>query len=254
LANKDASLEEKQAKIDSLNQRIASLQAALNKRIRQAKQKGAQISEFKSMLEELRFREEKLQEELAQLKKENKELKGKNKQLTEEVDTLEQETAKLTKDVKEKEKKIKEEAVMEAESFNFKAINSKGKAKDKNEYKIERQFLNGGGKLETCFYVMKNILIDKKSYDLYMTITDPEGKLVYSDQGGSGNFKFNGQNKRYTTKTSLNYDQTRKKVCIQYPTPKGSKYQTGKHKVQLYWKDHMIGESEVFISKFRLFD
>jgi myosin heavy subunit len=254
LANANTTIEEKESRIDSLKKRIASLQAALNRRIQQAKQRNEKISEYESMLEELEFREKKLEKQLADLKKENKRLKGENKQLTEKKKELEETTEKQEKTITEQQDTIEKARVLSAESFSYIGINGRGKVKEKNEYKIERTVLNNGGSIKICSHVLKNPTVPKKQYDLYYVITGPDGKQIYSEQRGSGTFKFNGQNKQYTAKKNINYNQDRMKVCMQYTTPEDFKYTKGTHKVEIYWQDHLIGENEFFVSGWQPFN
>lgn len=153
-------------------------------------------------------------EMIAQLKADNEHLVASNDSLsthvgslTSEREKLVQRQAELTDSVvtftaanKELSDKVSLAASLKAANIKVMTVNSRGKIKDKEEYKAKRV-----DKLKLIFNLPENALTAQESKDIYVRILDPEGAVVADDATGSGDFEINGTPSKFTARESIAY-------------------------------------------------
>lgn len=187
-------------------------------------------------------------EVIAQLKLENEHLVASNDSLSTHVGTLTNERqrlvqrqAELTDSVvtftaanKELSAKVSQAAALKAQNIKVLTVNSRGKVKDKEEYKAKRV-----DKLKLVFNLPENALTAQESKDIYVRVLDPQGAVVADDATGSGEFEVDGAPSKFTTRESIAYQNNNQKVEMLYDNT--SQFRPGKYSVELYSEGYKIG-------------
>jgi cell division protein FtsB len=187
-------------------------------------------------------------EVIAQLRLENEHLVASNDSLSTHVGTLTNERqrlvqrqAELTDSVvtftavnKELSAKVSQAAALKAQNVKVLTVNSRGKVKDKEEYKAKRV-----DKLKLVFNLPENALTAQESKDIYVRVLDPQGAVVADDATGSGEFEVDGAPSKFTTRESVAYQNNNQKVEMLYDNT--SQFRPGKYSVELYSEGYKIG-------------
>jgi len=169
--------------------------------------------------------------------------------LTSEREKLVQRQAELTDSVvtftaanKELSDKVTKAASLKAQNLKILTVNSRGKVKDKEEYKASRV-----DKLKLTFTLPENELTAQESKDIYVRVLDPEGAVVADDATGSGEFEIDGAPSKFTTRESIAYQNNNQKVELLYDN--SSQLRPGKYNVELYAEGYKIGGGNFTIKK-----
>jgi hypothetical protein len=200
----------------------------------------AKIKEYEKFLVEK-------DEVIAQLKLENEHLVATNDSLsthvgslTSERERLVQRQAELTDSVvtftaanKELSAKVSQAAALKAQNLKVLTVNSRGKTKDKEEYKAKRV-----DKLKLVFTLPENALTAQESKDIYLRVLDPQGAVVSNDATGSGEFEVDGAPSKFTARESVAYQNNNQKVEMLYDN---AELRPGKYSVELYAEGYKIG-------------
>ncbi|MCF2445578.1 hypothetical protein L0657_16560 [Dyadobacter sp. CY345] len=200
----------------------------------------AKIKEYEKFLAEK-------DEVIAQLRLENEQLTASNDSLSTHVGTLTNERqrlvqrqAELTDSVvtftaanKELSAKVSQAASLKAQNLKVLTVNSRGKTKDKEEYKAKRV-----DKLKLTFNLPENALTAQESKDIYLRVLDPQGAVVADDATGSGEFEVDGTPSKFTARESVAYQNNNQKVEMLYDN---AQLRPGKYSVELYSEGYKIG-------------
>ena len=200
----------------------------------------AKIKEYEKFLAEK-------DEVIAQLRLENEQLTASNDSLSTHVGTLTNERqrlvqrqAELTDSVvtftaanKELSAKVSQAAALKAQNLKVLTVNSRGKTKDKEEYKAKRV-----DKLKLVFNLPENALTAQESKDIYLRVLDPQGAVVADDATGSGEFEVDGTPSKFTARESIAYQNNNQKVEMLYDN---AQLRPGKYSVELYSEGYKIG-------------
>jgi len=200
----------------------------------------AKIKEYEKFLAEK-------DEVIAQLRLENEQLTASNDSLSTHVGTLTSERqrlvqrqAELTDSVvtftaanKELSAKVSQAAALKAQNLKVLTVNSRGKTKDKEEYKAKRV-----DKLKLVFNLPENALTAQESKDIYLRVLDPQGAVVADDATGSGEFEVDGSPSKFTARESVAYQNNNQKVEMLYDN---AQLRPGKYSVELYSEGYKIG-------------
>lgn len=186
-------------------------------------------------------------EVIAQLRLENEHLVASNDSLSTHVGTLTNERERLVKRQtelsdsvvtftaanKELSAKVSQAAALKAQNLKVLTVNSRGKTKDKEEYKAKRV-----DKLKLVFNLPENALTAQESKDIYLRVLDPQGAVVANDATGSGEFEVDGAPSKFTSRESVAYQNNNQKVEMLYDN---SQLRPGKYSVELYSEGYKIG-------------
>jgi cell division protein FtsB len=187
-------------------------------------------------------------EVIAQLRLENEHLVASNDSLSTHVGTLTNERQRLvqrqveltdsvvtfTAANKELSDKVSQAAALKAQNIKVLTVNSRGKVKDKEEYKAKRV-----DKLKLVFNLPENGLTAQESKDIYVRVLDPQGAVIADDATGSGEFEVDGAPSKFTTRESVAYQNNNQKVEMMYDNT--SQFRPGKYSVELYSEGYKIG-------------
>jgi cell division protein FtsB len=200
----------------------------------------AKIKEYEKFLAEK-------DEVIAQLKLENEHLVASNDSLSTHVGNLTSERERLVKRQteltdsvvtftaanKELSAKVSQAAALKAQNLKVLTVNSRGKTKDKEEYKAKRV-----DKLKLVFNLPENALTAQESKDIYLRVLDPQGAVVADDATGSGEFEVDGSPSKFTARESVAYQNNNQKVEMLYDN---AQLRPGKYAVELYSEGYKIG-------------
>lgn len=201
----------------------------------------AKIKEYEQFLVEK-------DEVIAQLRAENEHLVASNDSLhthvgnlTSERERLVQRQAELTDSVttftavnKELSEKVSLAAALKAQNLKVLTVNSRGKVKDKDEYKAKKV-----DKIKLTFNLPENALTAQEPKDIFVRVLDPDGAVIADDATGSGEFEINGAASKFTTRESVAYQNNNQKVEMLYDN--ANKFRPGKYNVELYAEGYKIG-------------
>ncbi len=168
-----------------------------------------------------------------QLVEENTTLKVEKNQLNESINKLQQNTEEL-------ESKVAVASRLQIEGLAVYAVNSSGRER-LGEFR--NRHINN---LKIQFTVLDNEIAPIEGKELLLRITAPDGNVLFDVSRGSGSFTFEGRELFYTAKQEILYDKTSQQVTYMYD--KGSDYNVGQHKVEVYTDDYMMGTG-VFMVK-----
>lgn len=191
--------------------------------------------------------------EIKKLKEENEVLATQNQSLNQENTSLKtdlQSTKKAFDDSvanysaknRELSEKVTIGAAMKAEAIVITALSAKGKEFDGGEYKSKRI-----DRIKVAFKLANNPLTKKENKDIYLRLLGPDGAVISDMATGSGAFVFNGRETIYTAKQKVFFSNTNQTVEFIYS--RGTPYVKGRHTVQLYSENFLIGESTFDIKK-----
>ena len=175
-----------------------------------------------------------------------KQLKVINEQLAEENTTLKVEKNQLNESISELQKNAEALATQVAtaskltiEGLIVYAVNSNGKER-------ASEFRNRHiSQLKVQFTVLENEIAPIEGKDILLRITGPDGNVLFDVTRGSGSFTFEGRELFFTAKQEILYDKNSQLVTYIYD--KGSDYDIGQHKVEVYTDEYLMGTGSFMV-------
>lgn len=182
-------------------------------------------------------------------------LKGQNVVLTQEKETVTQERNKVKQDydsatsvIKKREEVIDIGSTLHAANFNILGIDDKGNGKEKETTTAKKV-----DKIRISFDLDENRIATSGEKELYILVTDPQGKPIAVAALGSGQFTTReGESKTYTQKVNVNYAQGQRQR-VSFDWKQNSPYTTGDYKIEVYHNGFKIGEGIRHFKKGGLF-
>lgn len=225
----EGKLTERNTQISKLKGQIRSILG--KQRLTEAEKKKAQ-----SLIAELN-------DKIAGLEQEVERLTGENQQLTQEkaAVTVERDTYKAQKDTLETlkqglEQKVDIASTLNASHISITPINEKSGGREKVTSTAKRV-----DKLVIAFDV-DNRIAQAGNTDIYVSITDPEGKPVAVQALGSGTFTTRDEGEKMFT-AKLNTDiEPGKKKHLEFAWKQNTDFKRGDYKIEIYQNGFKIGE------------
>ncbi len=207
----------------------------------------ADLAEARKLINQLNGKIEEYVQEIERLKGENQTLTTANETLTTEKQQL-SDTLVATQTVKKDlEGKVDVGSTLNASNFQIAAINQKSSGKEVTTTKAKR-----ADKFRITFDV-ENRLATTGTKDLYVVVTNPDGKVVTEDGLGSGTFTSREEgDKTFTNKVSVDYEQGKRK-SVSFDLKQTEKYKPGTYKVDVYQNGFKIGDGTVTLKKGGIF-
>ena len=172
--------------------------------------------------------------EISELKRLNEVLYSENTELKEEKKTLNQTLSEIQLDKQTLAKKVAQASQLEAENIQVIGLNSKGKGKERDRYRSSQL-----AQLQVKFNLAKNEVAPIEGKDIIVRVIEPDGNVVFDVARGSGTFMHDGKEMYYTAKQNILFDNSGQELSFLYE--KGSDYNEGRHTVEIYADDHVIG-------------
>ncbi len=281
LSQQESMLVEKAKELAGTRTKLDSISAVLDTKIAEIERLGGDVTELTKVKERLEAdklafsRSKKVEtgkylskikeyekflvekdEVIAQLRAENEHLVASNDSLSTHVGSLTNERQRLvqrqtelqdsvvtfTAVNKDLSEKVSRASALKAQNLKVLTVTSRGKVKDKEEYKANRV-----DKIKLVFNLPENSLTAQEPKDIYVRVLDPEGAVVADDATGSGEFEIDGSPSKFTTRESIAYQNNNQKVEMLYDNT--SKFRPGSYNVELYSEGYKIGGTRFTIKK-----
>lgn len=173
--------------------------------------------------------------EIVRLKELNTELLSENTGLKSEKNKLSDSLSSLTQTKEQMSKKLAVASQIKAENIKVYAVSDKGRERE-DEFKNRHI-----DKIKVEFNLAENKVAPIEGKNILIRVIDPNGEVLFDVATGSGTFMIEGKELFYTSKQEILFDNTRQKLTFFYQ--KGSDYKTGKHNIEIYDKDYLIGST-----------
>jgi hypothetical protein len=239
-ASMDSLVKTKNSEISNMKGRIQQL---LNKQNRSA----ADLAEAKRLINDLNSKISGYVSEIEVLKGENLQLKTEKEEITVQKQALQTQYDQTSAEKKVVEEKLDVASTLNASNINIVTIDERRNGKEK-----EKDVAKRVDKIRLTFSVFNRVGEDATK-DVFVVITDPEGKIVSNEALGSGSFTTREEgDKVYTKKVSVNFSAG-KSAPINVEWKPGTKFVQGTYKVDVYNNGFKIGEGSKTLKKGGLF-
>lgn len=173
-------------------------------------------------------------EEIKQLRKLAEELMTENTELKEEKEILSQSIENINQQKAQLEEKVTFASRLKVEGLKVFAVSSSGKERE-SEFKNRHI-----DQIKIMFTVAENSVAPIEGKELLIRVVAPDGNVLFDVARGSGSFTFEGREMFFTQKQEILYDKKNQEVTLFYK--KGSEYAIGKHIVEVYTDDYLMGK------------
>lgn len=240
-ARKDSIITAKDRDIAEKKGRIQALLSKNNATAEELKEARQLIASLNSDIESYKTQIETLQGQKIQLTQEKE-------QVTRERDMARQSLDSTATVVKEKENIIDIGSTLHASNFSIIGIDVKGNGKEKITSTAKKV-----DKLRISFDLDENMITQSGTKELFIIITDPEGKVISVEEQGSGRFSTrDGEQKVFTQRMEVNYIQN-KRQTVSFDWKQGTQFSTGNYKIEVYNNGFKVGEAYRPLKKAGLF-
>lgn len=241
----DIQLTNLQAQFDLLretnNQKIDSVIQAKNLEIEALRMQNRSAGMGGGGSAKLRAEVKRLKEELAallaqieQLKSENSDLRNANVKLNSDLVVVREEVTKLNTINKELNTQVDIAKQIKISAIKSNAIRVAKNGKEKETDKSKR-----ANKIQSCFTVFENDVVEKGDKDAFLVIQDPEGKLL--GQNESRSFESDGSTIYYTSQKGFYFDGRKVDMCMEYTDVKD--LPKGTYKISVYIEKRLAAKS-----------
>ncbi len=240
-AKKDSTITAKDRDIAEKRGRIQALLSKVNASSEELKEARMLIASMNSDIESYKAQIEMLQGQKIQLTEEKA-------QVTMQRDIAQRKLDSTQNIVKQKEDIIDIGSTLHASNFSIIGIDVRGNGKEKVTSTAKKV-----DKLRISFDLDENMITQSGTKELYIIITDPDGKVVALDEQGSGRFTTrDGEEKVFTQRLEVNYIQN-KRQTVSFDWKQESRFTTGDYKIEVYNNGFKVGESYRPLKKAGLF-
>lgn len=227
---------EMEGQLSERSSEITKLKNEINSILRKQRLTEAERKKAESLIAELN-------EKISGLEQEVQRLQGENVLLTQENATIsvERDTYRSQRDTLESVKQSLEETVNIATTLNasniaITPVRERNSGKEKVTDKAKRV-----DKLVISFDV-SNRIVNPGSQEIYVSISDPQGKPVAVEALGSGTFSTRETGEKiYTTKLQVDLEPAKRKH-VEFAWRQNSDFQKGNYNIEIYHNGFKIGE------------
>ncbi len=212
------------AKDVELKAKIEGLKAALKR----GDLSLAKLQQARDEIDQLRYYIKKYQDEIVVLKKENELLVTENTGLKVTVDEERTKSNDLTNQNVRLSNKVAIAAMLKAVAVDVQPVRYKS-----NGEEIDANRAKNTEKVRVSFKIADNNIADQGDKVIYLRVINPTGGQEIVTDENESKFRADGQDLQYTSKTTINFANSKEQVYNVYWT-KGSVYEKGIYKVMLY--------------------
>lgn len=173
--------------------------------------------------------------EITRLKEVNDQLLGENTGLKTEKNKLYDSLSSLNLTKDQMKQKLAIAGQIKAENIKVYAVSDKGRERE-DEFKNRHI-----DKIKVEFNLAENKVAPIEGKNILVRVIDSNNEVLFDVATGSGTFMIGGKELFYTAKQEILFDNTRQKLTFFYK--KGSEYKVGKHTIEIYDKDYLIGST-----------
>tara|TARA_B110000114_G_C15042243_1_gene377570 strand:+ start:121 stop:1044 length:924 start_codon:yes stop_codon:yes gene_type:complete len=231
----------KNAQLDSIIRvRDTELQAQV-RRVRNMLSRGnltkSELAKAKEELSGLRGQIEQLTAEIEQLSKENQFLKDENYVIQKQVEAEKEKVAEMVVVNTDLTKQVAVGSRIFLKGLDVKPLRDAIFGDFKTTDKISKL-----DKLEISYQLANNDLAEKGSKMLYFQVVKPTKSVLTNSAAGSGLASFDGGEKQYTVKKSINFQNKNESGSFSIPKTEGMT--AGKYTVNVFSDEHKMGSAE----------
>ncbi|MDF9796723.1 DNA repair exonuclease SbcCD ATPase subunit [Catalinimonas alkaloidigena] len=174
--------------------------------------------------------------EIAELKELNEALYAENTELKEDQRVLNKTISEVKTNNEQLSEKVEVASMLKAENISVMGINGRGNAKERDRYRN-----NQIEQLQLKFNLAKNDVAPVEGKDIMVRVIDPDGNVIFDVAKGAGTFMKDGKEVFFTQKQEILFDNTQQELTFLYE--KGSDYAEGRHTIEIYTDDYIIGKT-----------
>ena len=231
----------KNAQLDSIIRvRDTELQSQVRK-VRNMLSRGnltkSELAKAKEELSGLRGQIEQLTAEIEQLSKENQFLKDENYAIQIQVEAEKEKVAEMVAVNTDLTKQVAVGSRIFLKSLDVKPLRDVFFGDYKTTDKISKL-----DKIDVSFQLANNDLAEKGSKIIYFQVVKPTKSVLTNSNAGSGLASFNGGEKQYTVKKSINFQNKNESGSFSIPKTEGMT--AGQYTVNVFSDEHKMGSAE----------
>ena len=231
----------KNAQLDSIIRvRDTELQSQVRK-VRNMLSRGnltkSELAKAKEELSGLRGQIEQLTAEIEQLSKENQFLKDENYAIQIQVEAEKEKVAEMVVVNTDLTKQVAVGSRIFLKSLDVKPLRDVFFGDYKTTDKISKL-----DKIYVSYQLANNDLADKGSKIIYFQVVKPTKSVLTNSNAGSGLASFNGGEKQYTVKKSINFQNKNESGSFSIPKTEGMT--AGQYTVNVFSDEHKMGSAE----------
>jgi flagellar basal body-associated protein FliL len=231
----------KNAQLDSIIRvRDTELQAQVRK-VRNMLSRGnltkSELAKAKEELSSLRGQVEELTAEIEQLSKENQFLKDENYAIQIQVEAEKEKVAEMVVVNTDLTKQVAVGSRIFLKGLDVKPLRDAVFGNFKTTDKISKL-----DKIDVSYQLANNDLAKKGSKMLYFQVIKPTKSVLTNSAAGSGLASFDGGEKQYTVKKSINFQNKNESGSFSIPKTEGMT--AGKYTVNVFSDEHKMGSAE----------
>lgn len=223
------------AQRDEALKRIAELEAQL-KRAYAASGSGSAgggtpRGKVKQEIEKLRKEYNEMLAQVDKLRAENASLKDGKFRAEQELNKTKQQYEQLAATCKTLQEKVDLASILKVAEIKAFASEVKKNGKEKVTDKSSK-----ANKVECCFKILENLVVEPSDKEVYLVVKNPGGKILAE---GGGTFEYMGSQMGYSAKKMIYYSNKNVDLCMEF-SPK-SKLEKGTYKCEIYIDGFMLG-------------
>jgi flagellar basal body-associated protein FliL len=231
----------KNAQLDSIIRvRDTELQSQVRK-VRNMLSRGnltkSELAKAKEELSGLRGQIEQLTAEIEQLSKENQFLKDENYAIQIQVEAEKEKVAEMVVVNTDLTKQVAVGSRIFLKSLDVKPLRDVFFGDYKTTDKISKL-----DKIDVSFQLANNDLAEKGSKIIYFQVVKPTKSVLTNSNAGSGLASFDGGEKQYTVKKSINFQNKNESGSFSIPKTEGMT--AGQYTVNVFSDEHKMGSAE----------
>ncbi len=196
------------------------------------------VKSYESVLNQKDTEIQRLREELGMVTAQKEELAGQVSDLASEKTALSDSVLVVKQKAIELEGKVNIASALRAEQISVNAITNKGKEQDGGKYRARKV-----DKLKVSFKIQENNVAENGAKQVYLRILDPDGAVLSDMATGSGSFLNNGREMIYSSKETIQFDNSNQLVDIVYGRG-GIPLKKGTYSIELYGEGYKMGAAE----------
>lgn len=225
------------AQRDEALKRIAELEAQLKRAYAAAGSGGGEVStprgKLKQEIEKLRKEYNEMLAQVDKLRAENASLKDGKYRAEQELTKTKQQYEQLAATCKTLQEKIDLASILKVAEIKAFASEVKKNGKEKVTDKSSK-----ANKVECCFKILENLVVEPGDKEVYLVVKNPSGKIMAD---GGGTFEYMGTQMGYSARKMIYYSNKNVDLCMEF-SPK-SKLDKGTYKCEIYIDGFMLGNT-----------
>ncbi len=170
----------------------------------------------------------------------NYELTAENKKIKKQYELETIKTKELSKDKEELTEKVQEAAVLQA----YRVTATPLRIRRGGEKQIPTDKAKKVDKIQVCFTLGKNSLVQPGVKNLYVRIVSPPNNHVLMKRA-SDSFVYKGEIIQYSIKHTVNYNNDAIFICLDWV--QSDEYYEGNYKVDIFAEDYFLGSTRFIL-------